>query len=367
MTRRLEGLDVPEREYGSRRAGSRSRIGVAVALVGLVVLMLAGLAAGSWWYLFLRPAAPGVAAGETVEIEIAEGSSTAAIAEQLAAAGIVRNANMFGLESRRAGADGELRAGVYELQTGMSDRDVIELLRGGPPIAYVTVTIPEGWVIGQIAERVERDTGISAAEFEALAEAGYDEVPREYLRDLPSGTLEGYLFPKTYRVEEGSTARDVIEMMLDQFETELTEVDVAAAEQRGFSLHELVTIASIIERETRVAEERVLVSSVIHNRLEQGRRLEIDATIEYLLPGTRFRLTYEDLQVDSPYNTYRNAGLPPGPICSPGLASLKAAAEPADTDYVYYVLTDPDGSHTFTETYEEFLRAKEQSKEVFGE
>ena len=366
MARRVEGIDAPEREYG-RRPRSRTRVGVALALLGLVVLLVAATAAGSWWYVFVRPTVPDVTAGQPVQIEIVQGASTAAIAGQLAAAGVVPNANRFRLESRRAEVDGQLRAGVYDLQTGMAYDQVIAELRAGPVISYVTVTIPEGWVIEEIAERVERDTGIPAAEFEALANGGYDEFPREYLSDVPEGSLEGYLFPKTYRVEEGGTARDVIEMMLDQFETELAGVDIAASEARGLSLHELVTIASIIERETKVAEERELVSSVIHNRLDEGMRLQVDATIEYLLPGTRFRLTNDDLQIDSPYNTYRNSGLPPGPISNPGLASLKAAAAPADTEYIYYVLTDPDGSRTFTETYQEFLRAKELSKEVFGQ
>lgn len=367
MAPKVEGIDAPEREYGRSRPRSRARAGIALALLGVVLLLVAGVALGTWWYLFVRADAPGIAAGQPVQIEIAQGASTAAIAEQLASAGVVTNANRFRLESRRAGADGQLRAGVYELLTGMTYEQAIAELRAGPQIAYVTVTIPEGWVIGEIAERIERDTGIPAAEFEALANGGYEEFPREYLRDAHEGKLEGYLFPKTYRIEEGSTARDVIEMMLDQFEAELAEVDVAAAEARGFTLHELVTMASIIERETKIAEERELVSSVIHNRLDQDMRLEIDATIEYLLPGTRFRLTYDDLQIDSPYNTYRNAGLPPGPISNPGLASLQAAAAPAQTEYLYYVLTDPDGSHTFAATYQEFLQAKARSKEVFGQ
>lgn len=361
-----EGWEEGSGARGSQRR-SRTRVGVAFALLGIVLLLLVAGAAASWWYLLVRPDAGSVAPGQPVQLEIPEGASTVTIAERLSSAGVVANANRFRLEVRRAGADGRLRAGIYDLQTGMDYEEVIELLRSGPPIVYVTVTIPEGWVIEEIAERIERDTGIPADEFEQLAGAGYEEFPRDYLADVPDGSLEGYLFPKTYRIQEGSSAREVIGMMLDQFEIELAEVDVAAAEARGFSLHELVTMASIIERETRVADERVLVSSVIHNRLERGMRLQIDATIEYLLPGTRFRLTYDDLQIDSPYNTYRNEGLPPGPIASPGLASLKAAASPADTDYIYYVLTDPDGSHTFTETYEEFLRAKERSKEVFGE
>ncbi len=180
-------------------------------------------------------------------------------------------------------------------------------------------------------------------------------------------SLEGYLFPKTYQVKEGATARDVIEMMLDQFDKEIAAVEVSGAKKKNLTLADLVTMASIIERETKVAKERRVVSSVIYNRLHQKMRLDMCSTIEYVIKEHKLRLTYEDLNVDSPYNTYRHAGLPPGPIASPGLASLKAAAVPADTQYLYYVLTGKDGSHTFARNSEEFARAKAKSKEVFGE
>ncbi len=344
----------------------KSRVGAAFALLGIIVVLVAAGAVAGWWYVFERVEHGPVEAGTPVTIEIPEGATTASIAIQLAEHGIVPNANRFRLESRRADADGRLRAGEYDLYTGMSYEEAIAALLEGPAITYVTVTIPEGYVIEQIAARFE-EAGIPAEEFERLAHAGYAEFPRDYLQGAFEDKLEGYLFPKTYRVVEGSTARDVIEMMLDQFEIEIASADVDAARARGFDLHEIVTMASMIERETKVADERRLVSSVIHNRLDIGMRLQIDATIEYVLPGTRFRLTYADLEIDSPYNTYRNAGLPPGPISSPGLASLQAACDPADTSYLYYVLTSEDGSHTFTETWEEFLRAKERSKEVFGQ
>jgi len=155
-------------------------------------------------------------------------------------------------------------------------------------------------------------------------------------------------------------------MMLRQFDTEIASVDTTQATRRGLSFNDLVVLASMIERESKLDEERPLVSSVIHNRLAKNMLLEIDATIEYVLPGNRFRLRNSDLRIDSPYNTYRRKGLPPGPISNPGLASLKAAAAPADTEYLYYVLTGKDGSHTFAETKAEFLIAKQKSKEVFG-
>jgi UPF0755 protein len=330
--------------------------------------LLATIAAVVGWYLFFVPAVD-VPAGQPVQIEITEGSSTTAIAELLAENGVVTNANMFRVSVRRASADGELRAGVYDLSTGMPDDDVIDALVAGPSIAYFTVTIPEGFVVEQIAKRMEAEADIPAEEFRALALGGADRfVPdHPYLADAYKGSLEGYLFPKTYRIVEGSTATDVIEMMLDQFDREIEAVDLDPALGAGFTLPEIVTLASTIEREARVADERPLVSSVIYNRLDKNMRLELCATVEYVLPGNNLRLTDEDLKIDSPYNTYRNAGLPPGPIANPGLASLQAAVAPADTDYLYYVLTGEDGSHTFTATYEEFLAAKQRSKEVFGE
>jgi UPF0755 protein len=151
--------------------------------------------------------------------------------------------------------------------------------------------------------------------------------------------------------------------MLDQFDTELAQVDLATAYARGLTLNQVVTLASMIEREAAVDEERPLVSSVIYNRLDIGMLLQIDATIEYVIRESKDNLLNSDLEIASPYNTYKNPGLPPGPIASPGLSSLQAAAKPADTNYLYYVLTSVNGStHTFCETYDEFLAAKARYK-----
>jgi UPF0755 protein len=359
-TPRERGSDARVRKRPGRAGGVAVFLGVVVVALVLVLMVSA-------WGLFLR-SWNDVPAGQAIQIEVASGASTKEIAIQLAESGVISNPNMFRLQSRVAGADGQLRAGVYDLVSGMPNADIIERLRQGPPIAYTTVTIPEGFVIEQIAERFEVQAGIPADEFTALANGGIEEFPdREYLEYVHEGSLEGYLFPKTYRIKEGSTAREVIEMMLDQFELEMESVDTTYAEQKGIFLHELVTVASMIEREARVPEERELISSVIYNRLADGMRLEIDATIEYVLPGNRFRLRNSDLEIDSPYNTYRNGGLPPGPISNPGLAALQAAAAPADTEYLYYVLTGTDGSHTFATNVDDFLAAKQRSKEVFGQ
>jgi len=310
-----------------------------------------------------------VEAGHEVALTVPQGATTDAVGLLLARAGVVANPRVFTLQVREAGADGMLRAGTYELRTGMGYEAAIASLTAGPAVKYVTVTIPEGFTVEQIAARMEKRAGIPRAEFLALSDRGAAEFSADhpYLATSYRGSLEGYLFPKTYRIEEGASARDVIEMMLDQFDEEIALVDVDSVKARGMTLPELVIMGSIIERETKVAKERPIVSSVIYNRLSQRMRLDMCSTIEYVIKQHKLRLTYADLNVKSPYNTYRHAGLPPGPIANPGLASLKAAASPADTQYLYYVLTGRDGSHTFARTSEEFARAKAKSKEVFGE
>ncbi len=334
---------------------------VSVAMLFVIMLVYAT------WAVFLRPSRA-VEAGRPVSVTIKQGESTAGIGIVLAKEGVVANPNAFRLRVRLVGADGALRAGDYDLSTGMSYNDAIDRLLEGPSVAYVAVTIPEGFVVEQVAARLEKELGIPAEETLALAKGGAEHFVEghPYLADAYDGSLEGYLFPKTYRVREGSSAQQVLEMMLDQFDAEIARVDTSAAAARGLGLNELVTLASMVERESRLADERALVSSVIHNRLAKGMRLEIDATVEYVLPGNRFRLRYKDLEIDSPYNTYRARGLPPGPIASPGLAALEAAARPAETEYLYYVLTGKDGSHTFTTNKRDFLKAKAISKEVFG-
>jgi UPF0755 protein len=366
MKRRTSDMDDLHIPPKRRRRG---RAGVIVAAVVAVVLVL-GAAAGLtvWWNSFRRPAVQ-VATGQPVVVTVPQGATTPQIGELLAREGVVANANEFRAKVRTAGAGADLRAGEYELTTGMSYEDAINALTSGPAVKYTKVTIPEGWRVDQVAARIEKQTGIPAGEFLSLADSGAAEFAADhpYLAGAYRGSLEGFLFPKTYMIEEGSSARDVIEMMLDQFDTEIGSVDVARAKKAGLTLPQLVATASIVERETKLAKERQLVASVVYNRLDRKMRLDMCSTIEYVLKEHKLRLSYADLKIDSPYNTYRHAGLPPGPIASPGLASLKAAAAPADTKYLYYVLTGKDGSHTFARNAAEFARAKATSKRVFGE
>lgn len=322
------------------------------------------------WVTYFRDQTS-VKAGTAITVTIEEGSNSRGIAHTLASKGVVANENMFLWRLRRSGSEGELKAGTYTLAGKMPYETAIEALKKGPEVVEtVKVTIPEGWRIEQVAERIQAKLGIPAEEFKVLASTGAEQFSARhpYLAGAYGGSLEGFLFPKTYQFARSTTATQVIETMLMQFDKEIGSADVALAESRGYSVPQLVVMASIIERETKLNEERPLVSSVIYNRLAKGWKLQMCSTVQILIAEKdKLRLSEADLKIESPYNTYLHNGLPPGPICSPGLESLKAAANPAQTDYLYYVLTGKDGSQTFAVTEKEFQAAKKKSVEVFGE
>lgn len=364
---------MPERRWlsgigsrGLRVADGRTRRRTLAVLVAVVALLLVvAIPAFAVWSIALRSQTR-VPAGRAVELTIPDGAGTSAIADLLAGRGVVRNAVMFRIRMRLDGVDGRLRPGPYRLTTGMSIAAVERALLAGPALPTVRVTIPEGFTIERIADRLQAQAGISRADLIELATHHAAEFAGRHpcLRDASTGSLEGYLFPKTYRFVRGGSARQAIETMLDQFDREIVRVDLAGARSRGLSMCDVVIIASMIEREAKVPRDRALVSSVIRNRLDAGMKLEIDATVAYVLKVDRPRLLNRDIAVRSPYNTYLHRGLPPGPIASPGLASLDAAAHPADTLYLYYVRTGKDGSHTFTRTRAAFLKAKALSRKV---
>lgn len=245
--------------------------------------------------------------------------------------------------------------GHYLFEKGMRYGEVLDLLAAGPNY-QVRVTIPEGLTVRQTAERLSAALGFKVEDF--LAECYSRLHPTPFLegRDV---TLEGFLFPKTYDLHPDASPGEVIDVMLRQFEREVADLDWGKAESMGLSPYEVVIVASMVEKEAMLEEERPLVAAVIYNRLRRNMPLQIDATVQYALPQWKPRLTYQDLQVDSPYNTYKKKGLPPGPICSPGKSSLAAALEPASVDYLYYVATE-EGRHFFTSDYQEFLEAKKR-------
>lgn len=220
------------------------------------------------------------------------------------------------------------------------------------------VTVPEGLTNLQTAEKVEGQCPISAKAFMAATKAGGYQY--SFLEGA-NGNLEGFLFPKTYDVTSDTEAKTLVRTMLKQFGKETKDLDWGSAAALGMSRYQVLIVASLIEKEAKLPEERPVIASVIYNRLKAKVKLQLCSTVEYALGRWKASLSYDDLKVDSPYNTYKVAGLPPGPICNPGFESISAALHPANTNYMYFILTSPgEGRHSFTADYNEFLRWKEQ-------
>ncbi len=300
--------------------------------------------------------------GAEVTVQVEQGDSTSLIAQKLHDAGVVTSALLFRTLAWMEGRGKNFQAGNYRFHVGMHYGEVFALLEVGPQAA-ARVTVPEGFSLKQITERVGQDTFISQDAFLAAAKSGV--FKSDYLT-AGRANLEGFLFPKTYDLRAGDDAASLIQQMLDQFDKEAAGLDWSQASRLGLSKYQVVTAASLIEREARLDNERPLIAAVIYNRLKANMMLQIDATVQYALaqqpgqPAWKQNITYDDLKVESPYNTYLHFGLPPAPICNPGLASLDAALHPAQVDYLYYVATGTDGSHFFTNNYDEFLRVKNQ-------
>ncbi|WP_206424314.1 endolytic transglycosylase MltG [Cohnella candidum] len=332
-----------------------------------LVLIVAG---GALLYVWngLRPPA----SAAPVRVTIDKGMRAQKVAEVLEANGLIRNAKLFGGWLKLKGEGARFQAGVYELTPGMSRDEIVAKLNNGEIVAAATFrfTIPEGFTIQQMADRLSQAGQVKKDAFLQAAANPSVWTGSTWAAQIPSDgnlryPLEGYLFPETYEMRSGSTEADVINRMLSELDKKLNQLPEdwqTTMQDRGLTLHQLLTIASLIEREVVVDKERPIVSSVIANRLKKKMPLQIDATIQYLLDKQKEKLTEEDLKVDSPYNTYLHPGLPPGPIANPSLKSIEAALYPDQTDYYYYV-TKKDGTngHLFAVTYKQHQKNIELS------
>ncbi|MGQ9711074.1 MAG: endolytic transglycosylase MltG [Desulfotomaculales bacterium] len=323
--------------------------------LGLVITGALGLASG---YAF-SPAATGLQEGRIVVVS--ENATAGQVAEMLAREKLIRSRWAFEVYTRLHGNDRSLKAGTYSFSANQSLPEIVRMLVSGRTV-MVTFTIPEGFTISQIADVLEQHRLIDRQEFfEVVAK---EDFPYPFLEGLPSSyrRLEGYLYPDTYRVPCDIDEKQLVDIMLARFQREITNLNYEErARKIGLSLHDAVTIASLVEREAKLDSERPVISGIIQNRLRRQMPLQIDATVVYALgrQPNRGVVTYQDLTVDSPYNTYLYTGLPPGPIASPGRKSLLAAVSPAATPYLYYV-AKPDGSHAFACTLDEHNRYKRQ-------
>jgi UPF0755 protein len=318
-----------------------------LAIVLSLLVVVAGV--GGYAAFLYRPSA-----GAAVTVDIAPGSTTAQIAAQLAQDKVIGQAWWFRIMAKVRGIDGKIQAGRYRMRQGMGTMAALDVLSGAAGDAGVEVTIPEGFTLGQIAARLGARTKIRASAFLAAATNGTVRAPIE-----PESvtTLEGLLFPQTYLVTDRDAPDALARRMVEEFARATAAVDWSGAERRGLSRYQAVIVASLVEREAKVPQDRAKVSAVIYNRLARGMRLQIDATALYGLPEHKVP-TLADLRRPSPYNTYLINGLPPTPIASPGLQSIEAALHPAAIDALYYVVCATDGHHCFTKSPAEFERLK---------
>ncbi len=303
--------------------------------------------------------------GEAVEVEIAPGSSAAQIGVLLAEAGVISSAPEFERAVRLQQVSDRLQAGTYDLETGMSVDAVIAALVEGPGGGVLRITLIEGLTVSAMLESLADQAGFDPAALEGALLDG--SVTSDLLPAEPDtlADWEGLLFPDTYEIFVNDPPAKVLQLLADTAEERVGSIDWSYLTARGLTPYDGVIIASLIEREAALDEERPLIASVIFNRLEIDMALQIDATIVYILGGLpEGGLSLDDLQVESPYNTYLNKGLPPTPISGTRLASLRAAAAPADTAYLYYVLSNADGHHAFTADFDEFLLLQQQAREA---
>ncbi len=293
--------------------------------------------AGGLCLLFLRPSGP----ERPISFQLRKGLSGQEVARDLKDSGLLSHRATFLIWVKLFGSQ-RIQPGIYEFSTRQSGLSIYRQVIKGPPL--VRITFPEGWMAKQMADLLEMKGICKASEF---------------LEIVTKEKLEGYLFPDTYLLPQESSPRRVV----DRLKARYAEIEPKDFEERakalGMKKEQLVIMASLVEKEARVSQERGLIAGVFYNRLKKRMYLESCATVEYALGKWKPRLLYKDLEIKSPYNTYRNAGLPPGPICNPGLASLEAAAHPETTEMLFFV-ADGQGTHRFSRYYKDHLNAKKK-------
>jgi UPF0755 protein len=345
-----------------------------IAFITLAIVLLALVLAGAGTAMYIAYALkPTEAADNEVRITVPPGMGSGQIAKLLEENGLIRDAKVFRYYLIYKKEGGRFQAGEYAMRPGMELDEIIGKMNEGDTLRQEALrfTIPEGYTVLQIADRLEGRPGFDRQSFLDLTNSLQEFASVKWVGDIPDDPglrhrLEGYLFPETYELKTDSTTRDMVLRMVTELDKKLAGLPADwpdKLKQTGLTFHQIMTVASLIEREVVDDEERAIVASVIYNRIKIGMKLQIDATVQYMLDKPKERLFEKDLLVDSPYNTYKIAGLPPGPIASPSLKSIHAALYPAETKFLFYV-TKSDGTqkHTFAETYDQHLKNIADSK-----
>lgn len=364
-----------ERKKGSKAMNkkqisflSKGVIKLGIWFASLVLIYVIGKKAFLYTYNITRQPAAENRIAKEVEVQIPKGSTTKEIADLLQEKGLITNSLWFRIESRMNNYDSHFRYGTFTLNTTMDQEEIMKILQtGGEQEKGIKLTIPEGFTTQDIAKRVESLGLAKASDFlESITDA--EEYGYDFIYQIPKRNhrLEGYLFPATYEIREGATPKEIVSKMLKKFEQVYTSEYQQRAEELGYTMDQIITIASIIEKEARLDEERAKIAGVIYNRLNQNMKLQMCSTVMFVLGKPKARLLYKDLEIESPYNTYLYEDLPPGPIANPGEASIRAALYPEEHDYLYFVVENEEtGQHHFSKTGEEHERAKQKYNQKF--
>ena len=300
---------------------------------------------------------PALSAGQTVFISVKPGMGANEIADTLVQHGILSGKWTFWLKVKASGAAGSFKSGMYAMHPGMSAQEVVDMLTAGET-TVVKFTIPEGFGVKEIARRLSAEGLVDEKIFLAKAKkyAPYDYIERN---SDTRYACEGFLFPDTYEIHEEATPESILNMMAEDFDHRLTPEMRERAKERNLSVFALVTLASLVEKEAMYEEDRPIIAQVFLKRLEIGMPLQSDTTLQYLMDAPKEDVTIQDTKIESPYNTYQNMGLPPGPIANPGTASIQAVLYPADTDYLYFV-ADRKGHNHYSTNYADHQAIVEQ-------
>ena len=368
---------MAEQNLSDTEFKSKRKFGRNIFISFFIILFLfVGIGIGLALYI-VNALQPVKAADQSVQFTIPKGVSTSQIAGILQQNGMIKNAVIFRYYVKYKQQGSQMQAGTYTMKPGLSLDEIIQKLKQGetvkPPMLHFT--IPEGYTVVQVADKLSSEGTINRKAFlELLNEP--DVFSSSWIKQIPNTSkikykLEGYLFPDTYELDKKSKEKDIIQAMIADLNEKIAKLPAGWQDQLqkdGLDFHQMMTIASLIEKEVVVDEERPIVAGVIMNRLHIGQPLQVDATIQYSLDKPKDRLYEQDLQIKSPYNTYLNKGLPPGPIANPGIKSIMAAIYPQKNNYLYYV-TKKDGSftHLFAATYAEHLHNIAESKKTAKE
>jgi UPF0755 protein len=326
----------------SNLANTPRRVRRSASLLVLLLILALATVFGIAYTIELLGPVSGSTNAKSVLVTIPTGKSARQIGEILARKHLIRSPISFVLASRMDHLSGEMHAGRYLISPAMPPRQIAALMALGETASNV-ITVPEGFTVRQIARRLADAGLVNETQFLTLAQT-QGKTFAVHGWTPPNASLEGYLFPDTYTVSKGATPREIIAQMVANFDARVVLPYGASAARAPGGLSAVITLASLVEREAEVSSDRPLVAAVYRNRLRAGMRLQCDATVQYALPAHKARLFFADLRVESPYNTYLHAGLPPTPIANPGLPSIEAALHPAPVDYLYYV-AGPDGRH----------------------